>query len=128
MSYYRNRKLMVVEWVSGKPTAYHVVTIPGLGLPGGYISIISADAFRKRESRRSFGFPGKKPKVVPRIRYHLRWAYDYLISAKSDSRVEKITGKTWRKGLPIHKHKSLWDFYNYIGYDHKKNRYNRNIY
>lgn len=123
MGYRRNNRWVAVEWDEtsrgGKIKAYHVITIPGMGLKNGYVSLLSASAYRQREAKRFFG-----PKPKPRkLRYSLADARSWLWDRKMNRRVERQCGEKFDRGLPIIRHASLWDFYKAIGYDHKRDRY-----
>lgn len=123
MGYRRHNRWVAVEWdetvIGGRISAYHVITIPGSGLKNGYVSQASASAYRNREAERFFGRK-RKPR---RVRYDLSNAWIWLHDRAMHRRVERQCGEKFDRGLPIIRHASLWDFYNAIGYDHKRDRY-----
>lgn len=125
--YYRNNLCITSEWLNGEPVAYHVFRIPGCGLKGGYWAIGSYNAFRRREGERHFGKNCAKTRRP--TRYSMKMAYDHLFDSRCDRRIERAClaagQKGWRHGLPIHRHASIWDFYEAIGFDHKRNRYTK---
>lgn len=99
----------VVVYDHGKPTEHHQFPVPSETDPGGYKTLLSLNAFRKREARRLSDLQqtlraGKPTQVPPR-------------------RVAFLDEPRLGITLPTFTHKSLWDFYEAIGYDYKRKRY-----
>lgn len=95
--------------------ALHIIRVPGLGQPEGYVSLLSIEAFQERLAHQLYQRQHVARKPVGRWLSVTR-KHDWLAYRRID--VFRLN-----HGKPITKHASVWDFYNHIGYDYKKKRY-----
>lgn len=93
--------------------AVHRVRVPNVSGKGFYRAITSYNAFVFGENKRCYS---------PNFLYYgQRWE-DYVLF--SDSTFDIFEDMNITQDItPIIDHSSIWDFYKYIGYDHKKNKY-----
>ena len=107
--------------VHGVPTELHIITVSRNTLsPVEYnASYRSITAFRTRELDR----------MVAAFRLHTNEPLLYNITLPSQvmtefklSRMVRFSTSSW-DGLPIIRHQGVWDFYNHIGWDHKRKKF-----
>jgi len=110
MSWYDEpRTWYVLDLNTKQPWTLHEVTIPGLGMKGGYRSITSLEGFKNRILKR---FTKDR-----KLRFITKSPEDYEFDLK-----HQRLGLFEEKNVSCRvKHEGLRSFYKAIGYDHKKN-------
>ncbi len=100
-------------WVDGHPVEYHFFSLPAFGEPDFYQATTSFNGFRNTQSKRHYDWVHSKRRkpgdVYPR-RGHA-------------GRVDEMFSYFVCLLLPRFKHKTIWDMYHAIGYDHKHKRF-----
>jgi hypothetical protein len=103
-----------IEIVDGRHVRVHIFH---LDTGNKYRAILSSDAFRKRMSELA----------VDKGAYHwyfMRNLLDWETDVKAAKRVAGIL-RVQYEPLPQMHHKTLWDFYKAIGWDHKKKAFTK---
>lgn len=95
----RTFRVTILEMPSCRHLEYVYVTLPDWGQKGAYTQRVSFNAF----------FHGMKERNRTKTRLYVE--RDVLFSTLDE------------KGVPQREIDSMWDFYKYIGYDWKKNKY-----
>lgn len=118
-----------IEWRFGEAVAIHHIAVPSIGDKGYYREVISMDYYRGRELEKVYGEKARKKGMrlanFP-VQYAMRRRDDWEFSQESSrDSIERITGRVYDRwsNLPVHEHASIWDFYKFIGYDYKKQKY-----
>jgi hypothetical protein len=117
----------VLTIVNATHTHLHVIEWPGMGEPGYYRQAVSIEGFRHRmmrarakEQERRYTIRRKNPLATfPAFTHYLvhLFADDFDEFCKAWSVVRDL------RTLPTSVHKSVWDFYTAIGYDHRRNKF-----
>lgn len=127
----------------GVTVVVHIIKIPGPTEQGFYRQATSISAFRGREMERSYGSKAqasenwvKYSEAIERafilyMRPDYEWTFDlsdFIVNKtlSEDERQQAPSMFSSRKRLnnaPEVEHADLWEFYNYIGYDHKKKKF-----
>lgn len=120
----------ILEWKGDKKKCFHIVKISGAR---EYQQFVSIDAFCERDLREWYHKYYMKGKIKPR-RFNNQREEDIYMDIESWGRLrdkfkENPKGITfdWKEEFlqnRIKHHKSVWSFYNFIGYDWKKKKYN----
>lgn len=113
-----SKRYLIVEMVKIQPVKFHLVEISSNPLEA-YNQNRSLDAFRKQ---------GKaSPNAVYTLGHWFRvWAWEDIRSLKLfglDMTIKEYINTTMEGSSKFEPHKSLWDFYNAIGYDYKKQKW-----
>lgn len=122
-----NTKVDVCEYVAtlyvdGKPAEIHRFRVPKYSEGGDwYRSLTSLNCFRRREmkwfgSAKCFDPQAKQPK----FRTQINFAHDF-----DSPNYSLIRALAKIPPIPEFTHASLWEMYLALGYDYKKQRYNR---
>ena len=103
------RDRVVLEYAYTPCIAIHVVRQPNVGEKGFYRAAISMGAWDEREVKNYVDKFYTKRKPCPRhwsVKYETKYMHplDY-------------------QNIPIIEHDTLWDFYKYVGYDYKTQKY-----
>lgn len=108
----------------GKNTAIHFINCPSYNEPGFYRQTTSRNAFRRRMSdllTKIMDARNKNYNTTKSMRWisiHNMNSFEWNINCMVNTNI----GHPY-EGLPILKHKSMWDFYTAIGYDYKKKKF-----
>ncbi|MHD0644780.1 hypothetical protein ACYPKM_04045 [Pseudomonas aeruginosa] len=120
--------IRVVLWVDGKMVEAHEFPIPRVGEKGFYRTTVSYDAFRNRERRRLYeahksgSWFAKGKLCIVDLKSDVEERFNLL--RESIGKFESNANKKFAElELPLTTHKNLWDFYSYIGYDYKSQKY-----
>ncbi len=103
------RDCVILEYAYTPCIAIHVVRVPTVGEKGFYRSAISIGAWDEREVKNYVEKFYMKRKPCPR-----HW---------SVKRETKYMHPLDYQNVPIVEHETLWDFYKYVGYDYKTQKY-----
>jgi len=102
-----------IEWINGERTALHIIRMPDITDKGFYRSAVSQEYFIERETRNWYENYYLKNKVCSK-RVSVAYSYDSPSQIKLCRDIEN---------LPIFEHKSIWEFYDYIGYNRKTKKF-----
>jgi hypothetical protein len=119
------RDVVVTEHLDGKDVVVHRIKMPRSGEKGWYIAVVSAQAFDSRMLERNFGETAKEKRRMAERKVPWpegRWfSFDFSFYYDGIMTIwERIHGP---QGVPLVIHESIWDFYKYIKFDHKKNKF-----
>lgn len=104
-----SRDRVIIEYAYEPCIAVHVVRMPDVSEKGFYRAAVSISAWEEREVKNYVDRFYTKRKPCPR-----HWS------------VERDTNHMHPldyQNVPIVEHETLWDFYKYIGYDYKTQKY-----
>lgn len=116
-------KYAIVQWVGDRRIATHFVDTPTVGEDGFYREVTSVSCFHNRESQRFHkAYMGRRVKGFKW--FHVQMWPDWEMYLHSCKLVEEATGKPFDpyQGGPTVEHKNIWDFYNAVRYDRKRQR------
>lgn len=116
MRYYAFTQIALKE--ATKPHLFvHRVRMHDYNEKGWYRTITSLNAFCHGMKKRCWS---------PLYLYHGR-PWDDFKASDDCTRQFMVDNKIALTETPLVEHNSLWDFYKYIGYDHKKNKYKETV-
>ncbi len=129
------RTYYAVQMRGSEHEILHQITVPDFKDPGFYITAVSLEAFIHRDLKHHFGEPPDNPRKNNKgrrsLHYYVKRDLEFnrdremaMNSAKKLGHMD-IFEKCDDLKLPLVKHDSLWDFYKYIGYDYKTNRWSK---
>lgn len=112
--------IMVIEERNGKEFVLHHVHLPEPRELGFYIQHKSINAFKQRVLKRFSAYQDKHGYYTP-----LPMHFDVRImeSFNREAKIWKTIGLDPYESLNTILHASPFDFYKYIGFDYKKNRF-----
>jgi hypothetical protein len=111
------RDQIILEKVNEELATIHVVRMPTVREKGFYRSSISATYWRERENTNWYEKFYLKRKVCPRS-----WT---VMMARETSACHRVLNDPNNVGILVLEHETIWDFYKYIGYDYKTQRYTK---
>ncbi len=119
---YDDCKYYIREYVNGEQVAIHTLYIPGFNKPKHYTGILSIGFFERRQLMKFHPDPKKKVKM-PRwfsVKRWIEYEEDQYRWNNSDFCDRHPDSKEPDAKLLVIEHKSLFEFYDYIGWDRKK--------
>lgn len=124
----QGRDVVAIEWIDNNQAVIHFIHIPNVSEPGFYRTAISLEYYRNRELTGWYDKYHQKGKVCPR-RFTVKFSYEKFVAevARTEDNLRKyVPGYVDNlRTLPIFEHESLWEFYKFIGYDYKTQKYTK---
>jgi hypothetical protein len=112
--------MMVIEERNGKEFALHHVHLPAPRESGFYIQHKSMNAFKQRALKRFGAYQDKHGYYTP---MPMHFDVRIMESYNREAEIWRTIGLDPHESLGTISHASPFDFYRYIGFDYKKNRF-----